>query len=217
MNARAFWARKLFELCGLLPLGALLIAQLLAGGRALGTGGEARFDAAAGAGPPLGWLIAIGLPLVYHAAYGLRLLFVTRPNAGAYPSLRNWAYVLQRTSALVLLLFIAYHLYQVILYPLLHPDDPLLQRGGEVVVTTRYLRRVLASAHGGLPVEWIYRAGVAAAAFHFANGLWSLAVHWGLLVGRRAQRAASWAAAALGLALLGLGERVLSALLTGGA
>jgi succinate dehydrogenase/fumarate reductase cytochrome b subunit len=214
---RAFWARKLFELSGLLPLGAWLIAQLLAGARALGPGGEARFDAAA-APPSLGWAVVLGLPLLYHAAYGLRLLRATRPNAGAYPSLRNWAYVLQRASALVLLLFFAYHLSRVLLYPLLHPDDPLLQRaGGDAVVTARYLRHVLAGAHGGLPVEWIYRAGVAAAAFHFANGLWSLAVHWGLLIGRRAQRAASWATAAVGLALLALGERVISALLAGGA
>jgi succinate dehydrogenase/fumarate reductase cytochrome b subunit len=216
MSARAFWARKLFELSGLIPVGGLLIMQLVAGARALGPGGEARFDAAAGS-LSHGWAIALALPLLYHAGYGLRLLRATRPNAGAYPSLRNWAYVLQRGSALLLLVFVAYHARQVLLYPMFHPDDPLLQRGGDVVVTARHVRRVLAGAHGGLPAAWIYRAGVAAAAFHFANGLWSFSVHWGLLIGRRAQHAASWAAAAVGLGLFVLGERVLSAFLEVGA
>ncbi|MCL6594536.1 MAG: succinate dehydrogenase, partial [Alicyclobacillus sp.] len=34
--------------------------------------------------------------------------------------------------------------------------------------------------------------GVVAATFHFANGLWSFCVHWGITVGQRAQRVTAY-------------------------
>jgi succinate dehydrogenase / fumarate reductase cytochrome b subunit len=37
-------------------------------------------------------------------------------------------------------------------------------------------------------------AGVLAASFHFGNGLWGFAIHWGLLTSKAAQRRWSWAA-----------------------
>jgi len=38
----------------------------------------------------------------------------------------------------------------------------------------------------------LYLIGVLSAAFHFANGLWSFMVSWGITVGPRAQRVSSY-------------------------
>jgi succinate dehydrogenase / fumarate reductase cytochrome b subunit len=213
----AFYARKLFELSGMLPIGAFLIDHLYSNFQVVGAGGRERFDKVVvdlQTNPAIIYaeIFAIALPLLYHAAYGLFVIRIARPNAGAYGYLRNWTYVLQRVTGAVLLLYIGYHVYNTRLYPLFHPDDPLLQRvGGKALVSSDYMHRYVESVHLGLPVFWIYVVGLGCAAFHFGNGLWNLGVHWGLLIGRQAQRRAGWAVLVVGGALFYLGLRSLLA------
>lgn len=217
MSTRSYYARKVFELSGVLPIGAFLIEHLYSNFQAVGPGGAERFDKVVvdlQTNPAIIYaeIAAIGLPLLYHAGYGLFVMRIARPNAGAYGYLRNWTYVLQRLTGLFLLGYIAYHVYNTRLYPLWHPDDPLLQHaGGEALVSSRYMHDYLAGAHGGVPVLWIYVAGLSCACFHFGNGLWNLAVHWGLVVGREAQRRAFWLTLGVGATLFYLGLRAILA------
>ncbi|MCZ6683513.1 MAG: hypothetical protein O7B26_10035, partial [Planctomycetota bacterium] len=47
----------------------------------------------------------------------------------------------------------------------------------------------------------IYVVGLAAAVYHFANGIWSFCVSWGITVGEKAQKAVGMFATAVGLVL----------------
>ncbi len=223
MPHRAYYARKLFELSGLVPVGAFLVEHLYTNFQAVGPGGHARFDKIVvdlQSNPLTIYLeiFAIALPLLYHAGYGFLVVRKMQPNPGEYGYLRNWTYVLQRITGVLLFLYIGYHVWNTRLYPLFHPDDPSLQHltleggGKEALVSSAYMRRYLGGAHLGVPVFWLYVVGLACAVYHFGNGLWNLGVHSGITVSRPAQRMSGWACAGVGLALLFLGIRSLIAL-----
>jgi len=223
MSRRAFYARKLFELSGLVPVGVFLVEHLYQNFQAVGPGGQERYDQIVvdlQRNPLTIYLeiFAIGLPLLYHAAYGLFVARLARPNTGEYGYLRNWTYVLQRISGVLLLAYVGYHVWNTRLYPVFHADDPLLQRhAGEALVSSAYMHRYLGESHAGIQVIWMYAVGLACAVYHFANGLWNLGVHWGLTVSTGAQRLSGWACAAVGATLLFLGVRSLVAFMQMGA
>ncbi len=56
-----------------------------------------------------------------------------------------------------------------------------------------------------------YIVGVLAATFHFANGLWSFAVSWGITVTPRSQRIATYVTMAIFFALTFIGIRAILA------
>ena len=62
--------------------------------------------------------------------------------------------------------------------------------------------------HFGIQVYWIYLVGILCAVFHFCNGLWNLAYHWGLTVSPRSQRLWGYACGLIGVTLLAAGARV---------
>ncbi|NIQ01264.1 MAG: succinate dehydrogenase, partial [Nitrospinaceae bacterium] len=51
----------------------------------------------------------------------------------------------------------------------------------------------------------IYLVGIFSATFHFANGLWGYCISWGILIGRTAQRNASYVFLLFGLVLTLMG------------
>src|ERR1700761_1143209 len=115
MPARSSYvARKLFELTGLVPVGAFLLEHLYSNFQAVGPDGAQRYDKLVvdlQTSPTTIYLevFAIALPLLYHASYGLFVASRSRPNAGEYGYLRNWTYVFQRITGVVVLAYIGYH------------------------------------------------------------------------------------------------------------
>jgi succinate dehydrogenase/fumarate reductase cytochrome b subunit (b558 family) len=144
-------------------------------------------------------IAGIWLPLAFHAAYGLALSFEARPNVGKYPFSRNWAYTLQRLTGIVALAFIAYHLWQFRIQVLLgraNPED----------LFPELCRKLSSTTPGGIPLmALLYLVGVAAAVFHFTNGLYGFCFSWGVTLSRRSARIASGVFGVLGLALFALG------------
>jgi len=213
-QARAqYLGKKLFELSGLLPVGGFLVEHLYSNFQAVGPGGAERFDKVVVdlQTNPLVIFAEIGviaLPLLYHAAYGLFIAQMARPNTGGYGYLRNWTYLLQRVTGVILIFYIGYHVWNTRLVPLLHPDAPLLQHApgtSEPLVSSAYMHAYLNEAHLGVQVVWLYVVGIACAVFHFANGLWNIGVHWGLTVGERAQRISGLVCGLIGVTLLAVG------------
>src|SRR6476646_11830345 len=51
----------------------------------------------------------IFIPLIYHAVYGLVITVEARPNNLNYPYPRNWFYLIQRITGVILFFFIAFH------------------------------------------------------------------------------------------------------------
>ncbi len=182
-----------------MPIGAFLIEHLYTNYQAVGPGGRARFDGAVRDlqhNPIVIYLeiFAIGLPILYHAIYGLVITAEARPNAMRWRTGANWRYTLQRLSGVILVVFIGYHVFMTRLRPELYP-----RQFPSGLITYDYM-------HGYLAHVWLlYLVGVTAAVFHFANGLWGFLIHWGITVGPRAQRVSAWACAAVGVALLAVG------------
>jgi succinate dehydrogenase / fumarate reductase cytochrome b subunit len=204
-----YFAKKLFELTGFLPIGGFLIEHLYSNFQRVGDGGAGRFDKVVvdlQSNPIIIFLEigVIGLPLLYHAAYGLLVASMAKPNNGQYGYLRNWTYLFQRITGGILLLYIGYHVWNTRLVPVVHPDTPLLQPDTHFV-SSAYMQSYLAETHLGIQVLWIYVLGIACAVFHFANGLWNVGIHWGLTISPRSQRISGFVCGLVGATLLMVG------------
>lgn len=145
--------------------------------------------------PYLLWLeiFVIFLPILFHAVYGTYIALQARYNAVRYPMARNWMFTLQRVTGIFLLLYIGLHVYETRMQVIF--DETLKYRFFD------HMQQMLSSR----TYFALYVAGVTSAAFHFANGLWTFGIVWGITVGPRAQRLSSYACAGLGAIVAGMG------------
>lgn len=216
-----FLLSRLHSLTGIVPIGAFLIAHLATNSSIVWGMLDARKGELSERGVhtfqhevnfihSMPFLIAIEvfglwLPIAFHAALGLYISFTGRPNAGRYPYQSNWRYTLQRVSGYVGLLFIFYHLAT------LRWGWTWLPYGAHFDAERAASTTALALQGGtaglgtdGLVVSIFYMLGVTLLVFHFANGLWSAAITWGLTVTAAAQRRWGYVCAGVGVALMGM-------------
>lgn len=137
----------------------------------------------------VGWIVIL-LPIIYHTLYGVVIMLGGRPNVGSYGYGKNWAYLLQRISAVVLVLFIAFHYLSMKgafggtlgrMLTFVPVDSP---RTGYSEATQSAVNHF----HAAWWIWIVYPVGILAATFHTANGFWAAGVTWGLTVSARAQR-----------------------------
>jgi len=206
----AFVARKLFSLSGLVPVGAFVVLHVWTYAQALG--GRGALEAATGKPASLGLVVEVFLiwvPLMYHAAYGLKVTAGGRPNLVSYPYPRNWSYFLGRLTGIVSLVFIVYHVSE---YRLPLATGALLQDD----IFPRLCASLSSTSAAGVPfVALMYLVGVAATSYHLAQGLSGFCFSWGVTVTRRAQRLASAFAGIVGLAVFWLGASTVLYFATG--
>lgn len=180
---KGFYSRKLHSLLGVIPLGFFLLEHMLTNFSAV-EGGSEGFKESVAFLNSLPMVLAlemfgIWLPLLYHGVYGMYIAFQAKPNNNRFRNERNLRYLLQRISGVLVFAFVIWHVYetrvQVALGNVTHEE-----LGGVMHEIVTH------------PVYFIlYLIGVISAAFHFANGLWSFLVSWGITVGPRAQRVSS--------------------------
>jgi succinate dehydrogenase / fumarate reductase, cytochrome b subunit len=136
-------------------------------------------------------------------------------NQPQYSNFRNWMYFLQRLSGVIVLGFIVFHLIQFRFMSEGAFKETHLAPPAKVIEAIAYKGSAYHSYNpygvirGGLQnplVQGIYLVGLLATAFHFANGLWSFCVTWGITIGRRSQLIMSYATMAifLGVAAFGI-------------
>jgi succinate dehydrogenase / fumarate reductase cytochrome b subunit len=212
-----FLARRLHSLTGVLPLGAFLVEHFYTNYQAVGAGGVARFDVAVKdlqTNPVIIWLeiFGIGLPLLYHAFYGLFIAVEGKSNVNRYRYGANWRYLFQRISGVFLVFFIGYHVWMTRLRPVFSPEAFTQSNG---LVTYGYMHGYLNEGLIGVPTWIFYVLGVLAVCYHLANGLWGFLIHWGLTTGPRSQRLSAYACAGLGVLLAALGLNSLVAFVGG--
>jgi len=192
-----FLLRRLHSLVGLLPIGAFLVFHLWENSQS--RLGAEHYNGVVVAGLqqmnylPLLELFVIALPLLFHAGYGLVIAIGARPELRRYPYLRNWMYLLQRVSGLGILLFLLGHVGMTRIWGMLNPG-----------VHTDLFGHM----QWALSQPWIfgiYALGLLLSVFHLANGLWGMALVWGLATSPLAQRRISYACAGLGVLLAALG------------
>jgi succinate dehydrogenase / fumarate reductase, cytochrome b subunit len=144
----------------------------------------------------------IFLPILYHTVYGIWITVTGQPNVGNYPFAKNYFYILQRISAIVIALFIAFHVFAMkgFLGSTLSFDPQ-----NATATVTRHINASWATAY------LIYPLGILASCYHLANGFWTAAITWGLTVSAAAQRRWGYACAGLGVFSLGCGLLALAA------
>ena len=200
--SRTFILRKLHQLSGLVPLGVFLLEHFYTNSKAL-AGAESFNEAVADLQAiPYILLIEIGgifIPLIYHAVYGLVITIEARPNNLAYPYARNWFYLIQRITGVVLFFFILFHVlnFRFGMIPGLNEVSVAHRPDLAFDIVSREFRMV--------PIFIIYMIGITATVWHLANGIWLFLVDWGITIGERAQRIAGYACLGFGVVLLLVG------------
>ncbi|MDN4607194.1 succinate dehydrogenase cytochrome b558 subunit [Sporosarcina highlanderae] len=170
-----FYLRRLHSLLGVIPVG-LFVAQHLVINH-FATRGEEAFNTASNfmGNLPfvlfLEWII-IYLPLMFHGFYGVYIAFTAKNNVQRYGTFRNWMFLLQRVTGVFLVIFIAWHVYET-----------RIQKALGAEVNFNMMEEILSNPF----MLAFYIAGVLAATFHLANGLWSFAVTWGIAQSPRSQ------------------------------
>jgi succinate dehydrogenase / fumarate reductase, cytochrome b subunit len=197
-----FVFRKLHQLTGIIPLGVFLLEHFYTNSKAMT--GPAEFNDAVRDLQSIPYIIfieigGIFIPLIYHAVYGLFITWEWRPNNLSYPYPRNWFYLIQRVTGMILFLFITFHV--------LNFRFGLVPGLNEISVAEHPDRAfgIVSGEFGNTAIFIVYLVGITATVWHLANGLWLFAVDWGVLIGERAQRLAGYACIAFGLLLLLVG------------
>jgi succinate dehydrogenase / fumarate reductase cytochrome b subunit len=213
-----FLARRLHSLSGVLPLGVFLVNHLYENYQAVGPGGAARFDGIVEdlqRNPVIIWveIFGIGLPLLYHAFYGLFIAGEARYNTTRYRYRANWRFLFQRVTGVILVAYLAYHVWMTRLQPVVDPQSFAQSQG---LITFDYMNGYLTETHLGVPVWVFYVLGILSACFHFANGLWGFLIHWGVTTGPRAQKVSAFVCAGIGVLVAALGLNSLYAFVVPG-
>jgi len=209
---RAFVLRKLHSLTGVVPVGIYLVFHLWTNAKAMQ--GRHVFEEAVAEidrlpGLALIEIFGIGVPLLYHAAYGIAISLEARPNVGRYPTNRNWSYLMQRITGVVVLAFLVYHVWTLRVAVAMGTMD----KADFFPVLCDTLSSTQA---GGVPwLAIVYLVGTAAAVYHFTVGLYGFCFSWGITLSRRATQISSGLFWLLGLALLVLGSTTLIYYATG--
>jgi succinate dehydrogenase / fumarate reductase cytochrome b subunit len=200
--SRTFVLRKLHQLSGIVPLGFFLLEHFYTNSKALdgaGSFNEAVKDLQSIPYILFVEIIGIFIPLIYHAVYGLVITIEARPNNLAYPYPRNWFYLIQRITGVILFFFITFHVlnFRFGLMPGLNNISVAHRPDLAFDIVSREFRMV--------PIFLVYMIGITATVWHLANGLWLFLVDWGIAVGERAQRLTGYACIGFGIVLLLVG------------
>jgi len=196
---REFGNRRLHSLLGVIPVGLFLLEHLIV--NYMATKGPEAFNSGAHFMESLPFRIflevfIIFLPLIYHAVYGVYIAFTAKSNAGRYGFFRNWMFLLQRVTGIVTLVFIVWHVWSTRIQAAL---------GAEVNYD------MMADILSDPFMIAFYVVGILSTTFHFANGLWSFAVSWGLTVSPKSQQISTYVTLVIFVLLSYVGVRAIFA------
>jgi succinate dehydrogenase / fumarate reductase cytochrome b subunit len=158
--------------------------------------------------PPVEWAF-IFLPIIFHAAFGVWIIKSGKSNVDRYRYTSNFRYAMQRWTGVIAIVFIFFHVFH--LHGWFHADlwlknvaEPL----GMAKFRPYNAASSLASALRGFYWFWpiFYLLGVLACVYHFANGVWTAGITWGVWVSPKAQQRATYlcTAGGIGLTMVGL-------------
>ena len=195
-----FYLRRLHSLLGIIPVGLFLAQHLVINHFA--TQGPEAFNKASHFMESLPFVLflewfVIYLPLMFHAFYGVYISFTAKNNTQRYGTFRNWMFLLQRITGVILVVFIAWHIFETRFQKAIGADE----------VNFDMMADILAN-----PLMFVfYVVGVVSATFHLANGIWSFLVSWGITQSPKSQRISTYVTIGIFLALTVIGVRSLLA------
>lgn len=188
-----FVLRRLHSLTGVIPLTFFIFFHFFA--NSTSQGGEEAFDDTVTLLRSVPYLLAVEwgvlfAPFLFHMLYGMYIIFTSKPNAAKLPYRRNWAYVLQRVTAMIVFVFIVYHVIGV----------RFIDAEGQTAVYAIFHEKMKNPF-----TYWWYVVGIACTSFHLANGVVTFLMTWGITVSTRSQRIAEWAMGAAGILVFVIG------------
>lgn len=188
-----FYIRRFHSILGIVPIGIFLCLHLTLNSAAI-IGPEAWAAVIDGMRSMPFVIVAeialIALPILFHAVYGIYVVYVSDMHFLRYQYIGNWMYILQRVTAVITLIFVLYHVTFVRIMTETTMD--VMAAMADVLQTPL-----------GFVLELI---GVWSAIYHFSNGIFTFLITWGVLHGERIQKLFSFLTMMLcaGLCLLAL-------------
>jgi succinate dehydrogenase / fumarate reductase cytochrome b subunit len=193
-NTNYFLLRRLHSLLGVFPLGIFLFNHLLTNSTLAISMEffEHKVALIHSLGPLLPFVEAgfIFIPLAIHIGLGVYIALQSRIEIGAMNYGRNWAYAFQRWTGWIALAYIAYH---VIHLRFLHD-----MAAEPFSITLAKMFTIMPFAAIIVPA---YIIGGLAVVYHFANGLCTFCMSWGITVGPKSQQLVARAAIGVGAVL----------------
>lgn len=205
LDRHYFLLRRIHSLTGIVPVGAFLINHLLTNSLAAlkPSEGGAKFD------HDVFWIhnlpyllfIEIGmimLPLAYHAGFGVVIALTGKSNTRHYTYADNWRYSMQRWTGWIALIFIIAHLAH---FRFGHWFGGLEYVGTEAP----FDQMKQGFTNTALPLAaWLvlYSIGLIATVFHFANGITTFCITWGITVNDSSRKKVSMISLGVGALLL---------------
>jgi succinate dehydrogenase / fumarate reductase cytochrome b subunit len=194
---------RLHSLSGIVPIGIFLVQHLTLNSFALAS--PAHFNAVIDFfNENMPWHLLfvlewgfIFIPLLFHALYGLVITAHGQVNVGRYGYWRNWMYLWQRITGVILVVYIAAHVWGTTISHRLFGTS--IHYEGMV----EYFRSPLVVA--------FYLLGITSATFHLSNGIWNFCIRWGITVSEKAQQACARVCAVIFILLTALGWTALFA------
>jgi succinate dehydrogenase / fumarate reductase cytochrome b subunit len=202
-----FLAARLASLLAVLPLGVWTVAHVW-NNLAAFQGAEAWQRAVTEYPHPVAEVftgIVVLLPLALHTIWGIGRLASSRPNNLRYRFYGNLKYLLQRLSAVGVLLFLGAHLWLAFLRPRAQEGHP------------ETFADIAQEMHFHTPTLVVYVLGTLGVAYHLANGVQTFCMGWGIVSSQRALRRLEWWVLAFFVVLLAMSWAAVYALWAAGA
>jgi succinate dehydrogenase / fumarate reductase cytochrome b subunit len=125
----------------------------------------------------------IYLPILFHTFYGIWIVATGQPNNEHYGYAKNWFYLLQRISAIILVFFMVFHVFGL---------KGWLGSGWAEALKFDPANATVSTANSVNAAFWVwgiaYPIGILASCYHLANGFWTAAITWGLTVSAKSIR-----------------------------
>jgi succinate dehydrogenase / fumarate reductase cytochrome b subunit len=226
MQQNQFLIRRLHSLSGIVPIGVFLMVHLFTnsslawGWFALkGRGQSGDLSVTEGGvqyfAHEVTWIntqmphlflieVTLWVAIAFHCILGFYYALGGKGNLPHYKHQDNFRYTLQRLSGYFGIFFIFYHIATLRWgWTFLVPEGTRWTHD----YSASTLAAALQGSTGGwtalgLAVSLFYLLGVSLLVFHFANGLWTAAITWGLTVSEHAQKRWGYVCAVLGFGMM---------------
>ena len=176
-----FLLRRIHSLTGVVPVGLFLVYHLYLqlylhyGADIYNNQVNSFYDS-----PLATWalVIVVYIPLLFHSLLGVLLVFENKIQP-SYTYFSHLLYWLQRISGIGVLLFIIAHVWNAKLGPWI---------AGTWGTHFEHLSSGFADPETGMLTKTVYLLGVLGAVFHFANGLITFCMTWGIALTPTSQK-----------------------------
>jgi len=209
-----FFLRRLHSVTGVFPVGAFMLMHLTINASLLSAPSTFQknlyqIHSLESLLPIVEWLFIL-LPILFHGIIGVVIIRSGQANTNMYPFAANIRYTLQRATGIIAFAFIVWHVFHM--HGWFHFDF-WAEHVSQPLHGARFRAFNAASTLGiamSNPVVMaLYAVGVMSCVYHFANGLWTMGITWGLWTSVGAQRRALQLCAGFGVALAILAVGVL--------